>query len=226
MKSILKNSNGNAVSTNGKLLGKPEGVDRLKKLLDTTKSAVRLFHDYQGTRIDDLISYSDTENVTNMTEFCNGCYYLTYFPPLNTSKVTNMSYLLQNCFGLTNSIIQLDTSNVTNMAGLINGCRLLTTIDITSMDKITSIYSLASICSNCYSLTKFIVRTMTVIPPLNTNSFQSCHHFTGTVNATYNPEGLKDGRIYVPDDFVEQLKSATNWSAYADIIVPLSTLEE
>ena len=45
-------------------------------------------------------------------------------------------------------------------------------------------------------------------------------------NDTYNPDGLKDGRIYVPDNKVEELKTATNWSVFADIIVPLSTLVE
>ena len=67
---------------------------------------------------------------------------------------------------------------------------------------------------------------MTKIPPLNTNSFEHCYHFTGTVNSYYNPDGLKDGRIYVPDNMVDSLKSATNWSAYADIIISLSSLEE
>ena len=64
------------------------------------------------------------------------------------------------------------------------------------------------------------------MPALSSDAFTNCYHFTGTVNATYNPDGLKDGRIYVPDDKVEALKSATNWSVYADIIVPLSTLVE
>ena len=67
---------------------------------------------------------------------------------------------------------------------------------------------------------------MDTIPVLNSNAFYDCYHFTGTVNSTYNPNGLKDGRIYVPDDKVEALKTATNWSVYADIIVPLSTLVE
>ena len=67
---------------------------------------------------------------------------------------------------------------------------------------------------------------MATIPALNSNAFTNCYHFTGTTNSTYNPQGLKDGRIYVPDDKVDALKTATNWSTYADIIVPLSTLVE
>lgn len=67
---------------------------------------------------------------------------------------------------------------------------------------------------------------MTKIPPLESNSFKDCFHFDGTTNPTYNPQGLKDGRIYVPDDKVDALKTASGWKTYADIIVPLSTLVE
>ena len=82
------------------------------------------------------------------------------------------------------------------------------------------------LANNCYSLIKFIIRNMSTIPSLNSNAFNNCYHFTGTTDSTYNPQGLKDGRIYVPDDKVDALKTASGWSTYADIIVPLSTLVE
>lgn len=89
-------------------------------------------------------------------------------------------------------------------------CYLLPKIDITSMDKIISSSSSSQTFYACYSLTKLIIRTMTSIPVLNSSAFNSCYHFSGTVNETYNPQGLKDGRIYVPDGMVGQLKQATN----------------
>lgn len=49
----------------------------------------------------------------------------------------------------------------------------------------------------------------------NSYSLYNCYHFHGTVNANYNPNGLKDGFIYVPRKFVESYKVATNWSAFA-----------
>ena len=292
----------------------------LKTLLDATKSADSLFNGYKGTSVDDLISYSDTENVTNLENMfyeCSNiasiplldtsnatnmrymfyncskiptipqfktskvtmmnylfhqCYRLTSIPQLDTSNVTTMYYMFYKCSNLT-SISQLDTSNVTDMRSMFyyctnltsipqlntsnvtmmnqmfnncqkltsipqldtsklnemsymfSACHKLTTIDLTHM-KIPYTSYTSGICLNCYSLTKFIIRNMDTIPPLDSNSFNNCYHFTGTTNATYNPEGLKDGRIYVPDDKVEALKTATNWSAYADIIVPLSTLVE
>ncbi|MDY2575750.1 MAG: BspA family leucine-rich repeat surface protein [Bacilli bacterium] len=197
--------------------------DRLKKLLDATKSAYYLFYQYQGTSVSDLITYSDTENVTNMRDMFENSKIETA-PLINTSNVTYMDYMFYQCSNLT-TIPQLDTSKNTSMYYTFGQCSNLQIIDITHM-KITSTSSSSNMCNNCYSLTKFIIRNMDTIPALNSNAFYNCYHFTGTVNATYNPEGLKNGRIYVPDGMVDSLKSATNWSVYADIIVPLSTLVE
>lgn len=166
----------------------------------------------------------DTSKVTIMNSMFFYCSSLTTIPQFDTSKVTNMREMFYDCTSLT-SIPQLDTSNVINMSYMFYHCSNLTTIDITHMN-LTSTSSTNSFAYNCYSLTKLIIRNMNTIPPLNSNSFSSCYHFTGTTNSTYNPQGLKDGRIYVPDEKVNDLKTATNWSVYADIIVPLSTLVE
>jgi hypothetical protein len=73
----------------------------------------------------------------------------------------------------------------------------------------------ASAFSYCYSLTAVILRFSGVCTLSATNSFTNCYHLLGTVNATYNPNGAKDCYIYVPREFVESYKSATNWSAYS-----------
>ena len=68
----------------------------------------------------------------------------------------------------------------------------------------------------CYLLTTVILRNTTRVCTLsNTNSFAYCHHYHGTVNATYNPDGLKDGYIYVPASLINSYKVATNWSTFA-----------
>ena len=202
------NNKGGTLTTTDTFASYPSAIDSLpsgggntlKTLLDATKSCYYLFRDYSGESVNDLISYSDTENVTNM------------------------SYVFAFCLNLT-TIPQLDTRSATDMTAMFYNCKLLTTIDITYMNSSpnTDNYTFAY---NCYSLTKLIIRNMTRIPLLNSNAFTNCYHFTGTTDPTYNPQGLKDGRIYVPDDKVDALKTATNWSKYADIIVPLSTLVE
>ena len=194
----------------------------LKKLLNTTKSAYNLFANYTGTSVDDLIQYSDTENITNMQYMFQYCRKLQTTPRLDTSNVTDTGNMFYHCDNL-QSIPQLNTSNVTNMSYMFQSCYKLTTIDLTHM-KITSTSKSSNMCSDCYSLTKFIIRNMDTIPVLNSNAFTNCFHFTGKRESTYNPQGLKDGRIYVPDDKVAQLKNATNWSTYASIIVGLSEL--
>ena len=199
-------------------------TNTLKTLLDATKSCYYLFANYKGTSVEDLISYSDTSNVTNMSYMFFYCENLTTIPQLDTSNVTTMYNMFNSCSKL-KTIPQLNTSSITSMNSTFSDCIELKTIDITHM-KFTSTSNSNNFAGNCFSLTKLIIRNMPTIPALNSNAFNNCFHFNGTGNSTYNPQGLKDGRIYVPDDKVEELKTATNWSVYADIIVGLSTLVE
>ena len=225
----------------------PSGGNTLKTLLDATKSCYNLFCNYSGTSIEGLISYSDTSEVTNMEMMFYNCSNLTTIPQFDTSKVINMRNIFNNCTSLI-TIPQLNTSNVESMAYMFTDCINLTTIPQLNTRKVTDIYYMFGKCyklatidfthvnssvtssnsfaSSCYSLTKFIIRNMDTLPSLGTGAFNNCYHFTGTTNATYNPQGLKDGRIYVPDDKVDALKTASGWSTYADIMVPLSTLQE
>ena len=239
------------------------GESTLKKLLDNTKSCRYIFSNYTGTSVTDLISYSDTENVTNMDYMFRYCSATT-IPQLNTSKVTNMSYMFSNCSALTTipqlntsiatdidymfgycnkltTIPQLNTSSATDMNGMFYqcynlttipqldtskaaiirnmfySCRSLTTIDITYY-KISSTSNSSSWCRDCYSLKTIIIRSFSTSYALNSNAFSGCYHLLGTVNSTYNPNGDKDCYIYVPRSMVDTLKSATNWSTYADQI--------
>lgn len=166
----------------------------------------------------------DTSKVKEMFQMFYSCINLTTIPQLDTSSATSTEGMFSRCSNLTTTP-QLNTSKVTKMNSMFSNCPKLTTIDITHMN-FTSTSSTAYFAAYCYSLTKVIIRNMPTIPVLHSDAFNSCYHFNGTVNATYNPQGLKDGRIYVPDDKVDALKTATNWSVYADIIVPLSTLVE
>lgn len=170
-------------------------------------------------QLNSIIKFDDTENVTNMESMFRSCF-LTTIPLLDTSNVTNMEDMFNNCSELT-TLPLLNTSKVTNMDSMFYMCQKLTRIEISKLADSNSSFAYL-----CYSLKTLIIRTMDTIPSLLSTAFTNCYHFYGTVNATYNPDGLKDGRIYVPDDKVESLKTATNWSVFADIIVPLSTYVE
>lgn len=171
-------------------------------------------------QLNSIIKFDDTENVTSMSYMFNYCEKLTTIPLLDTSNVTNMSNMFSYCYELP-TIPLLNFKWVNNMSYMFSYCKKLTKLDIERLPSANNGFAY-----NCYSLKTLIIRTMNTIPSLQSNSFNDCYHFYGTVNATYNPDGLKDGRIYVPDDKVESLKTATNWSVFADIIVPLSTYVE
>ena len=64
---------------------------------------------------------------------------------------------------------------------------------------------------NCYSLKAVVIRrTSSVTSLVYYNAFDGCCHFKGITNATYNPNGDKDGYFYVPDELVEKYKTSTN----------------
>lgn len=99
-------------------------------------------------------------------------------------------------------------------------CKLLTRIDLGPA--ITEIEAYA--CSNDYSLRTVIIRNPnTVVSLASKNVFGTCYRLLGTVNETYNPEGLK-GNIYVPDPLVEDYR--TEWADLAELITPLSEYVE
>ena len=206
--------------------GKNLTYERLQKILsyDTTSSVTDMTSIFYNCKQLTTIPLINTSLVTNMSNMFSNCSSLTTIPQLDTSKVTNMYKIFFRCSNLT-TIPQFDKSKVTNMVSMFEDCLKLTTIDITHMN-IGSTNNSSYFASGCKSLAKLIIRNMNSIPKLNSNAFTDCYHFTGTTNATYNPQGLKDGRIYVPDDKVDALKTASGWSTYADIIVPLSTLVE
>lgn len=220
--------------------------DQLNSIIkfDDTENVTNMNHMFGSCDSLTTIPLLDTSKVTDMSQMFYSCPYLTTIPLLNTSNVINMNYMFSYCNNLT-TIPLLNTSKVTDMHDIFSYCNSLTAILLLDTSKVTSMNSMFLRCYkltkidinkivdsnngfayNCYSLKTLIIRNMDTIPPLQSNSFNDCYHFYGTVNATYNPDGLKDGRIYVPDDKVESLKTATNWSVFADIIVPLSTYVE
>lgn len=66
-----------------------------------------------------------------------------------------------------------------------------------------------------FYLTRVILRNSSVCTLKHKYAFRWCYHILGEVDATYNPDGLKDGYIYVPRALIEDYKVATNWSNFA-----------
>ena len=163
----------------------------------------------------------NTSSLTQMPYMFYRCSSLKEIPILDTSKVSDFESAFRDCKNLTS--IKLDTSSFYNMQEMIRGCDKLETLDITHLSR-TSTYCFNYFASDCYSLKKIIIRNIgDDVPGVSRYSeFVNCYHLYGTVNETYNPDGLRDGIIYVPDNKIDYMKG--KWTDLADIILPLSML--
>ena len=252
MQEYVNNNGGDGVPSCYRLFFSYKGtsLDSILKSLDLSK-VTDMRYMFAACSNLTTIHQLDTSNITDMTSMFDGCITLTSLPLLNTDKVTKMRrtfsgngfYMKIKEFKLTDTSkvedwrntfdynseiesIKVNTDGATDMQGMFSICEKLEKIDITKLVSNGSNNENFWVAGHCYSLKTFVIRTMDTIPTLSSNAFANCYHFYGTTNANYNPEGLKDGAIYVPDDKVDALKVATNWSIFADIIKPLSTYVE
>ena len=98
-----------------------------------------------ATSFEGAIQYSDTSNVTDMSNMFDYCSKLTTIPQLDTRNVTSMDSMFDYCSSLT-TIPQLDTSNVTNMNSMFNYCSRLTSIPQLDTRNVTSMDSMFDVC--------------------------------------------------------------------------------
>ena len=119
----------------------------------------------------------DTSKVTDMSNMFDDCRNLTIIPLLNTDNVTNMSNMFYYCKNLI-TIPQLNTSNVTNMAGMFDNCSNLTAIPELDTSSVTDMGSMFTDCSK-----------LTTIPLLNTSKVTNMYFmFYGCKNLTTIPQ--------------------------------------
>lgn len=181
----------------------------------------------------DFITKCNFPNATNIGEYAfSSCYnivsinaqkvtyinknafsYCSQLNEINFNSVTYINlYAFENCINL----IDLEFNNVKTInSNAFYQCMKLNSIKI---PLVTGIY--ANAFENCYSLKEILIEQTDSICTLgSTNVFTNCYHILGTTNSTWNPNGLKDGYIYVPASLLSQYKVATNWTNYASQIV-------
>ena len=67
----------------------------------------------------------------------------------------------------------------------------------------------------CHTLKALVLRSGTLCTIPAETVFQNCYHLYGTTDSTYNPNGLKDGYIYVPSALVASYKANSLWSTFS-----------
>ena len=96
----------------------------------------------------------DTSNVTDMSGMFQNCSSLTSLDlsGWDTSKVTDMSYMFANGDLSSIDLSGWDTSNVTDMGDMFSGCSSLTSLDVSNFNT-SNVTSMSGMFSGCSSLT-------------------------------------------------------------------------
>ena len=121
-----------------------------------TDGSNMLFNKMINAELIDL-SKINTSEMTNMSYMFSSCKSLTSLDvsSFDTSKVTSMGSMFAYCSGLTSlDVSSFDTSNVTDMHSMFFGCSGLTSLDVSNWNtsKVTSMYEMFWNCSSLTSL--------------------------------------------------------------------------
>lgn len=187
-----------------------------------------------GGGIDTMIDRSITEVTSNVTSVganaFRDCEKLTSAVFPLATYVDGNAFL--NCTALKNiSFPLLETVD----ASAFNGCEALEEAVFPSVAEVYSsafmncdaletvdFHSITSIGGFAfrygYSLRTVVIRSTSMCSLAATTVFSGCYHILGTVNATYNPDGLADGYFYVPSSLVDTYKADSVWSTFANQI--------
>lgn len=148
-----------------------------------------------------LVSFSnidnlDTSNVTNMSDMFNNCKKLERIDlsEFNTAKVTNMRGMFKDCLRLKAlSLTSFDTSKVTDMEEMFKRCTDLTTINISTSFNTSNVTSMANMFEYCSSLNELDLRDF------NTNNvitmkmmFYNCANLVSLNLSSFNTSKVTD----------------------------------
>ena len=168
-----------------------------------------------GSDLDKLIDGSLTELNSNATSVRSNAFY--NYSKLTKVNLPNATDIKSSAFMYCSRLVNVNIPNIQNIYdSAFYDCNNLESLYVA---RLTHIYG-NFVFNSCYSLKEILIEQTTSICTLNnTNSFDNCYHILGISHPTINPNGIKDGYIYVPASLLSQYKVATNWTKYASQIV-------
>ena len=186
--------------------------------------------------LDNFIDGSMVEITNDRTNIRKYAFY--YYDKLTNINLPNANTIGSFAFYSCTELININLPNVNKIGGnIFDSCYKLTSIylpNLTNIEANTFRYCFRltnvhiPLATNIGSNTFFYCRllkevlieqTNSVCTLSNTNAFDYCYHILGTTDSTHNPNGLKDGYIYVPHTLLTQYKVATNWVEYKSQII-------
>ena len=121
------------------------------------KSLKSLFSSWFALLSIERLDYLDTSQVTDMSYMFTNCTGLQTLDVSNfdTSQVTNMSMMFYNCRGLqTLDVSNFETSQVTDMSSMFDACSGLQTLDVSNFDtsQVTNMRGMFFLCTGLQTL--------------------------------------------------------------------------
>ena len=141
------------------------------------------------------LTYLDTSQVTDMSYMFDDCGKLTSLNLSNfdTSQVTNMRSMFDDCGKLTSlNLSNFDTSQVTNMRSMFYSCSSLQSLDLSNFDtsQVTNMRSMFYSCSSLQSLDVSNFNTIQVIDMGFV--FYNCSKLTSLDVSSFNTSQVTD----------------------------------
>ena len=139
------------------------------------------------------LSGFNTSNVTNMYGMFEECSSLTNLnlSNFNTSKVTNMMNMFYRCSSLTNLDLNgFNTSKVTDMSSMFCGCLSLTNLDLSSFNT-SNVTNMSSMFDYCRSLTTLDLSSFNTSKVTDMRfMFSSCSSLTTLDLSSFNTSNV------------------------------------
>ena len=180
--------------------GKSWGIEETKKEGDATFPAWAGTSDESDsitTRVVFDASFRDFRPTTTAMWFYNSfeIKQIEGLEFLNTSEVKDMSWMFNDCSGLTSlDMSHFNTQNVTDMGAMFNGCSGLTSLDVSHFDtqNVTDMRGMFSDCSGLTSLdvSQFNTQNVTDMSWM----FSGCSGLTSLDVKNFNTRNVTDMR--------------------------------
>ena len=119
------------------------------------------------------------QSTNGMFDIESGSIQAINFEAIDTSQVTDMSFMFGNCKDLTElDLTTFITMNVTSMAGMFDGCESLVKVNVSSFDT-SSVEQMHTIFRNCFNLISVDLSNFNTEKVVNMASmFESCFNLT------------------------------------------------
>ena len=141
------------------------------------------------------LEYLNTEKVTDMSYMFNNCSKLTSLDvsKFNTANVTNMSYMFYSCSALLSlDVTNFNTEKVTDMTYMFNNCSKLTSLDVSKFNTV-NVTNMNSMFYNCSKLTSLDVTKFNTANVTDMKyMFYSCSALLSLDVTNFNTEKVTD----------------------------------